>query len=442
MDRLHNAILASSLSASIFVPQIQILAQTSNFVDIQGYWAENYVTTLANRGIIGGFPDGSFKPNDYITRAQFAAIAVKAFDLPPSANSRNFTDVPSNYWASSVIRAISNSGLVTGFPDGTFRPEERITRTQALVILAKALGNKATSNSAQLGRYSDRQAVPDWAKESVSKAANARIIVSFPDPSLIKPNNLATRGEVAALIYQTLFRLGSRNLPALTIGLLDSTTTPTPPVVSTLVIEKIETNTTTNQILRPGDELLVTAYGTPKSTASFKLEGLNQNRSIAMTEVKKGVYKGQYTIRRNDRQIKSKLTVTLSNKGVNPVTKTFNREIAINTSTDGNNNNLQSLKPEITNLKNNDVIRLPVNLVGKTLPNANVQVTIEAQRSIPGVLDIFQPFFNTTVRANPQGKFNVNLPSSNLASGTRYRVRLKATLNNKSQSNELFLRQN
>jgi hypothetical protein len=435
MNKLSNTILASGLSALIFVPQI--LAQTSNFVDVRGYWGEQYVTALTERSIISGFPDGLFKPNAEITRAQFAAIAVKAFDLPLSSNTDNFKDVSSNYWASSAIRAVSRAGLVTGFPDGTFRPEERITRTQVLVILSKALGNKATTNNSEFSRYSDYQTVPDWATESVSKAANARIIVNFPDPSRIDPNDLATRGEVAAFMYQTLFKLGDRNLSPLGIGTLNSTTNP--PVVSNLVIEKIETNTTSSQVLTLGNELLVNAYGTPGANASFELASLNRNISVNMTEVKSGVYEGKYTIQQNDGDIDYKLIVKLRKQNTNPVTKEFNRAIAINSIT---TNNPQTLKPEITNFSHNDRINLPANLVGQTLPNADVRVTIEALNSIFGIMEISETLFSNTVRANKEGKFIVNFPSVDVVSGTRYRVRLTATHNNRSQSNELFLRQN
>jgi len=452
MNKLSSTILISGLTSflgsTILVPQI--LAQNSNFGDVRGYWAEEYVTTLADRNIIGGFPDGSFRPNADITRAQFAAIAVKAFNLSPSNNTRNFTDVRSNYWAAPAISAVSNSGLVTGFPDGTFRPEDRITRAQALVILAKALGNRATPNSNQLDRYSDRQAIPDWATESVSRAANARIIVNFPDSTRISPNNLATRGEVAALMYQTLFRLGNSNLTSLAIGTLDSSTNPnTPrvsPIASDLVIDRIETNANQRQTLNQGDELLVTAYGTPRSRANFRLEGLNQNRAVNMTEVESGVYEGRYTIRRNDEQINSRLVVRLAKQGANPVTRELNRAIAIdssNNSINDDNNNSQSLRPEITNFNNNDAINLPVNLMGQTLPNADVRITVEALRSVIGIVDVSQTISNTTVRANGQGRFRVQLPSSNnLISGTRYRIRLIATQNNQSESNELLLRQN
>ncbi len=333
MNKLTSTVLFSGLTTLILAPQV--FAQTTNFVDTRGYWAEQYISTLADRNIIGGFPDGSFKPSADITRAQFAAIAVRAFNLPLSNTNSNFTDVRSNYWASPAISAVSNSGLVTGFPDGTFRPEERITRAQALVILAKALGNKFSPDAGRLERFSDRQAVPDWAKESISKAASAGIIVNFPNASRIAPNNLASRGEVAALTYQTLFQLGNSNLPPLSIGSIDSRSVS--PVASNLVLERIETSSTS---LTAGDELLVRAFGSDRATARFTVEGLNQDSSIAMSEVRSGVYEGRYTIRRNDRQGNGRLQVTFSQQGANSVTRDLNRAIAINSGNGNNNSNL------------------------------------------------------------------------------------------------------
>ncbi len=190
----------------------------SSYKDVQGYWGEPYISGLASRGIIGGFPDGSFKPNDQITRAQFAAIAAKALSVPSAGASATFRDVPSRHWAANVISSVSSAGLVTGFPDGTFRPEDKITRAQALVILAKALKN-AAPNANELNSYSDASQVPNWAQQSVSIAAGGHIIVNYPDPSLIRPIDFATRGEVAALMYQTLLNSG-KDLPRVTIGVL------------------------------------------------------------------------------------------------------------------------------------------------------------------------------------------------------------------------------
>jgi hypothetical protein len=186
--------------------------------DTKGHWAESYVAQLVARNIIGGFPDGTFKPDANITRAQFAAIAMKALKISQATEPANFNDVPAGHWANKAIASVSKAGLVTGFPDGTFKPEDKITRTQALVILAKALPASVIGEPAILNSYQDGSSVPSWAAPSVARAAKSKIIVSFPDPSQIKPNLNATRADVAALTYQTLFNLGEK-LPVIKVGL-------------------------------------------------------------------------------------------------------------------------------------------------------------------------------------------------------------------------------
>lgn len=424
MAKFHTTVFAAGITTFLLAPQVHAQALS----DVRGYWGEQYITTLVNRSIIGGFPDGTFRPNADITRAQFAAIAVKAFNLPVSGVSNNFTDVRSNYWANPAITAVSNSGLVTGFPDGTFRPDDRITRAQAMVVLAKALGNRFRP-SGSLDNYSDRQAIPDWANESITKAANAGVIVNFPDPRLIAPNRLATRGEVAGLIYQTLFKLGDRGLPEITIGTIDSS--PNTPVVTNLFIDRIEAN---SNIRGAGDDLVVTAYGSPQATASFSLDGINRDRPIPMAEIQPGVYEGTYTIRRNDQQTNGRLTVTLNKQGASPVNRTLNQAIAINSNTE----NTRTLTPRIINTSNNELISLPFNLAGETLPNARVRITVEALRSVAGIISVSQNLLETTVNANRQGRFNIDLPQANR--NTQLRIRMTASRNNQSQSSEILLR--
>ncbi|MBX9939019.1 MAG: S-layer homology domain-containing protein [Candidatus Obscuribacterales bacterium] len=212
LDRLNNDIIRLKAAH----PVTPVPTANAPF-DTKGHWAESYVGQLTQRSIIGGFPDGSFKPDDGITRAQFAAIAMKALNVPPAAGAAQFKDVSPTYWASKAIAAVSQAGLVTGFPDGTFKPEDKITRAQALVILAKALPSGLADVSI-LNSYQDGSSVPSWAAPSVAKAAKARIIVSYPDPSQIRPNLNASRADVAALTYQTLVNLGQK-LPVIKVGL-------------------------------------------------------------------------------------------------------------------------------------------------------------------------------------------------------------------------------
>ncbi|MBZ0188145.1 MAG: S-layer homology domain-containing protein, partial [Candidatus Obscuribacterales bacterium] len=185
--------------------------------DTRGHWAEKYIAILQQQGTIGGFPDGSFKPDNGITRAQFAAIAAKALNIPEAGRDAKFADLSKKHWAYKAISAVNDAGLVGGYPDGSFRPEDKITRTQAFVILSKALNN-AKADPDVLSRYKDGKSVAIWAVPSVAKAVNAGIVVNHPDPYAIRPDAQATRAEVAALTYQTMASLGQK-LPAIRIGL-------------------------------------------------------------------------------------------------------------------------------------------------------------------------------------------------------------------------------
>lgn len=214
--------LAADLDRLSAAAPVQVTVDVGSVApDTRGHWAEKYIAILSQRGTIGGFPDGSFKPDNGITRSQFAAIAMKALNLPPAGRDAKFSDLSSRHWAYKAISAVSDAGLVGGYPDGSFRPEDKITRAQALVILSKAL-ESASGDVKVLDRYKDGTKVAAWAVPSVAKAANAGILVNHPDPYSIRPADDATRAEVAALTYQTMARLGQK-LPDIKTGLEAST---------------------------------------------------------------------------------------------------------------------------------------------------------------------------------------------------------------------------
>ena len=352
-------------------------AQTSALTDLQGYWGQAYVDALANRGYIGGFPDGTFRPNAYITRAEFAAIAAKALGLPAASGGRVFVDVPSTHWAAGAIAAVSNSGLVGGFPDGTFRPSDRITRAQSLVILTKALQNTNPDPSG-LNRYGDVAAVPEWANDSLSRAANAGIIVNFPNPAVIEPNRVSTRGEVAALMYQTLYQLGMGNLSALTIGSLGTPPTPTGNTgnqPSTLTLSQV-TLSPDRPNLTAGDELIVRAVGTPQATARFTVEGIGEN--LPMTEQEPGTYQGSYTVKRSDNQAQARVFVTLDTASAEPVTQAANRTITL----DAQGPEIREMQPAnlaLTPNRQPDITAILSDGIGSGVNPRGVQLLVNGQ---------------------------------------------------------------
>ncbi|MGG6239510.1 S-layer homology domain-containing protein [Nodosilinea sp. AN01ver1] len=181
--------------------QTQIQAQ---FTDVSAsYWAREFIMPLAARGIIAGFPDGTFRPDEPVTRAQFAAMVRQAFNQSSVRSATSFVDVPANYWAAAAIREANTMGFLSGYPGNVFRPDENIPRAQVLVSLSNGLNYTASSqNSVQV--YRDAAQIPDYAVASLAAATERRLVVNYPDVQALRPNQIATRADVAAFIYQAL----------------------------------------------------------------------------------------------------------------------------------------------------------------------------------------------------------------------------------------------
>ncbi|MBE9157348.1 S-layer homology domain-containing protein [Nodosilinea sp. LEGE 06152] len=203
-------LLALGLSVGAFTPMITaapVVAQTqtqTQFTDVSsGYWAREFITSLAARNIIAGFPDGTFRPDEPVTRAQFAAMVRQAFSQSSVRSATSFVDVPANYWAAAAIREANMMGFLSGYPGNVFRPDENIPRAQVLVSLSNGLNYTASSqNSVQV--YRDASQIPQYAVASLAAATERRMVVNYPDVQALRPNQIATRADVAAFIYQAL----------------------------------------------------------------------------------------------------------------------------------------------------------------------------------------------------------------------------------------------
>lgn len=172
-----------------------------------GYWAKGYIEALASQNIIAGFPDGSFRPNEPVTRAQFATIVNKAL-LPASKRPGiDFKDLKNNFWAYAAIQSAYQGQYVSGYPDGTFKPQQQIPRVQVLVSLANGLGLNADSQNA-LTFYTDATQIPKYATGSVAAATSRQLVINYPTVKQLNPNREATRAEVAAFVYQALVSAG------------------------------------------------------------------------------------------------------------------------------------------------------------------------------------------------------------------------------------------
>lgn len=180
----------------------------SRFSDLQGHWAAAYIEALANRNLVAGFADGTYRPDDIITRAQFAALVAASYGAMPFVRgSIAFVDVPQSFWGYTAIDLAQRRGFVSGYPDQTYRPAQPMTRVHAWVAVANGLGLPVAPASV-LGVYGDRAQIPSYATNALTAATQAGLIVNHPNPTQLRPQEPMTRAEVGVLIYQGLITLG------------------------------------------------------------------------------------------------------------------------------------------------------------------------------------------------------------------------------------------
>ena len=188
--------------------------------DLGGNWAEPFISALFERGYVSGFPDGTYRPNDPVTRAEFAALVSKAFDGSLTHAAKSFIDVPTSFWGYAAITEATRLGFLTGFPDGTYRPSQNLTRLQTLLALVSGLGLTGSGSTAALSAFDDQNQIPGWAIAAIVAATEKGLVVNYPNPRLLRPSYSATRADVAATLYQALVIDGK--LPATTSSFIVS----------------------------------------------------------------------------------------------------------------------------------------------------------------------------------------------------------------------------
>lgn len=210
--QLPRIALAWGVSLSAMAPLFSTLpasAQT-NFSDVSlGYWARPFIEKLAEKNVIKGFPDGTFKPDQPVTRAQFAAIVRQAFDRESTRQYRGFADVPTNHWAQPAIDKAYSTRFLSGYPGNLFQPNQRIPKVQALVALASGLELEPDAPTDEvLATFRDAADIPGYADKGITASTEAGLVVNYPNANFLNPNQQATRAEIAAFVYQALVDQG------------------------------------------------------------------------------------------------------------------------------------------------------------------------------------------------------------------------------------------
>ncbi|WP_373539947.1 S-layer homology domain-containing protein [Chamaesiphon sp.] len=145
---MAGAIAPYLATAQAPAPALPNTTANTSFPDTQNYWAQPFIQALAQRNIVTGYPNNTFRPEKSVGRDEFAAILRQAFDKAPVRQIRSgstYTDVPDGYWASAAIKEAYEMGFMDGYPGGQFRPKQPVTKVQVLTSLARKLNLPATT---------------------------------------------------------------------------------------------------------------------------------------------------------------------------------------------------------------------------------------------------------------------------------------------------------
>lgn len=188
-----NKLLPLALTAAMIVPSVPAMAAPS---DIAGHWAESVITQWQSKGLIQGYEDGTFKPGNTITRAEFVTLMNNAKGFW-SEGSINFSDVKNGSWFYSAVARAVAAGYVKGYSDGSFKPGNTITRAEAAVMIANAA--RLSANEAGAYRFTDVGSIPAWARGSVGAVVAAGYMTGYPDGSFYANASISRAEAVSSL---------------------------------------------------------------------------------------------------------------------------------------------------------------------------------------------------------------------------------------------------
>lgn len=191
-------------SSMTLVPSIE-LVQAVTFSDVGSeYWAQKAIADLTNKDIINGYPDGTFKPENNITRAEFAKVISLALGYPPdNTKPLGFSDLGLDHWSYGYVATAVEHGLVEGYPDGTYQPNKDVTKAEVLAIIARVEKWEAGS-----GDHFQDVASSHWAYGSIESCYVHEIVLN-PDPYIVDEGNLypdtsANRSQACVFVSRML----------------------------------------------------------------------------------------------------------------------------------------------------------------------------------------------------------------------------------------------
>ena len=184
--------------------------QKYRFTDVPAnFWAYESITKMTKEGFMSGYRNGTFKPNDPLSREEAAALFSNMLGAPPSIMlASSFSDITSDRWSSLAIESVARANIISGYGDATYRPEQYMSRQEFAVVADKFLHYQGyrTEDPTALDaiHFSDQKFIAPWAQSSVRELATFGFI-NYSTTGLFNPEKYITRAEAAEITYRLLF---------------------------------------------------------------------------------------------------------------------------------------------------------------------------------------------------------------------------------------------
>ena len=195
MKNVLNKSLTLVLSVLLVFSAFTTVFAATPSSDYESHWAKEIIQSAISSGIAKGYLDGSFKPDNAITRAEFSELVNNVFSFTNEAEI-TYTDVSGNAWYAPVIAKAKAAGYIDGYPNGTMKPDGNITRQEVAVIISRL--KSLTAQSSTLS-FTDAPSIASWSKQAVIAVADAKLMIGYPNGSF-KPAAPITRAEALVAI--------------------------------------------------------------------------------------------------------------------------------------------------------------------------------------------------------------------------------------------------
>ncbi len=211
MKNFFKKALATFALAVVFATGA-LSASAKEYTDLpKDHWAYKQIQILTNFNVVVGYPDDSYKPDENVTRAEFATMVIKAFEQQNAEIKQpaQFSDVKENEWFYGMVQRAVMFDLLKGNPNGTFDPYGTVSRGHAISVIVNALTTETISNQKAVeileNSYTDYKEIPDWLIIAAGKAEILGMVVKAPrEENVINANRPATRAELAAFLVKML----------------------------------------------------------------------------------------------------------------------------------------------------------------------------------------------------------------------------------------------